>query len=58
MTSIEISGFIENPSEQGLNLLTKDQLIEVAVHYDVSLSTNAKKLKESIRTVLKVALLL
>lgn len=56
MTSIEGSEFFENPSEQILNLLTKDQLIEVATHYGISLSTNDKKLKENIRIVVKTAL--
>lgn len=57
MTSIEISEFIESPSEQVLNLLTKDQLTDIAMYYGVSLSTNDKKLKENIRTVLKIELI-
>ncbi len=57
MTSIEISEFIENPSEHVLNLLTKDQLIEIATHYDIVLSTNDKKIKDNIQTVVKVALI-
>lgn len=48
MASAETDEFLKSPSDCLLNLLSKDQLIEVATHYNVGLTAYDKRLKESI----------
>lgn len=54
MASI-LQNFIQSPSELALDLCTKEQLIEIAEHYDIEIGD--KKLKEIVRADLKQGLM-
>jgi len=53
MSSTLIS-FVKVPSEVALDLCTKEQLIEIAEHYQIEIVD--KKLKETVNAVLKQSL--
>ena len=51
MASKIVTGFIQTPSAELLNSMTKEQLIEVADHYSIVVSVVQRRLKESVRCV-------
>ncbi len=44
----KVEEFIGAPSEELLNDLTKDQLLELAGHYEINLISQDKRLKDNI----------
>lgn len=54
MASVE--EFIKTPSDDLLDDFSKDQLLEVADHYEITLSAQDKRLKDTIKTVIKTEL--
>ena len=51
-----VEEFIESPSEVLLLNCTKDQLVEIAEHYDISLTTDDRRLKETLFKAVVVGL--
>lgn len=51
MTSV-VQDFVDNLLEEAFQLLTKEQLIDVAVHFGVELSSVEKRLKHTVKSVL------
>lgn len=49
----KIGEFISAPSESLLNNLTKDQLVELAGHYEINLVSQDKRLKDNIKFLIK-----
>lgn len=56
MTS-KIEEFISAPSETLLNNLTKDQLVELAGHFEINLLSQDKRLKDNIKLLIKTELI-
>ena len=56
MTSKIVTVFIQTPSAELLNSMTKEQLIEVADNYDIVVSVLQRRLKESVRCVVVAGL--
>ena len=54
---MEVEDIISDPSEERLETCTKDQLVAVAEHYGVELSSQVKRSKPSILTVIKAFLI-
>lgn len=52
----KIEEFVTAPSEDLLDDFSKDQLLERAAHYKINLSTQDKRLKDSIKTTIKTEL--
>ena len=52
-----VDEFIESPSEVLLQNCTKDLLVKIAEHYDVSLTADDKKLKETLFKVVVAGLI-
>ncbi|KAI2664007.1 hypothetical protein H4Q32_002120 [Labeo rohita] len=55
MTS-KIEEFVTAPSEDLLNNFTKDQLIELAGHYEINLVSQDKRLKDNVKLLIKTEL--
>ncbi len=53
----KVEEFIGAPSEELLNDLTKDQLLELASHYEIHLISQDKRLKDNIKTLIKTELI-
>ena len=53
----EVEAIISEPSEERLETCTKEQLVAVAKHYGVALSSQVKRSKPSILTVIKAFLI-
>ncbi|XP_059405759.1 uncharacterized protein LOC132140794 [Carassius carassius] len=53
----KIGEFISAPSESLLNNLTKDQLVELAGHYEINLVSQDKCLKDNIKFLIKTKLI-
>ena len=56
MASKIVTGFIQTPSAELLNSMTKEQFIEVADHYSIVVSVVQRRLKESVRCVVVAGL--
>ncbi len=52
----KIEEFVTVPSEDLLDDFSKDKLLELATHYKMYLSTQDKRLKDSIKTTIKTEL--
>lgn len=52
MTSV-VEQFISEPSSDLLEELNKDQLYEVAQHFEITLTSNDKKLKKTVFSVIQ-----
>lgn len=52
----EVEEFIETPTEEAFGKLSKAQLITVAEHYEVSLTSNDKRNKQMLKILLREAL--
>lgn len=52
-----IEEFIKVPSEIQLNELTKDQLVELASHYEIDLLSQDKCLKYKVKEIIKIELI-
>ncbi len=53
----KVEEFIGAPSEELLNDLTKDQLLELVSHYEINLISQDKRLKDNIKTLIKTELI-
>ncbi|XP_073721213.1 uncharacterized protein [Misgurnus anguillicaudatus] len=51
MASLE--GFVKEPSEELLELFTKDQLLQLASHYDITITSKEKQLKDSVKEIIR-----
>ncbi len=47
----KVEEFISAPSQDSLNDLTKDQLVELAGHYKINLVSQDKRLKDNIKSL-------
>jgi len=52
-----IEDFISDPSDDLLERFTKDQLLKLAVHYDVELTSGEKRFKASAKDTLRAVLI-
>ena len=52
----DIQEFIQSPSEDLLDTLSRDQLLELASHYEIGLTVHDKRLKGNIKDIMKSAL--
>ncbi len=53
----KVEEFIGAPSDDLLNDLTKDELLELANHYEINLMSQDKRLKDNIKTLIKTKLI-
>ncbi len=53
----KVEEFISAPSQDSLNDLTKDQLVELAGHYKINLVSQDKRLKDNIKSLVKMELI-
>lgn len=53
----KIEQFVSASSEDLLDIVSKDKLLEPAAHYEINLSSQDKRLKDSIKTMIKTGLL-
>lgn len=53
----KVETFVSAPSEDLLNDLTKDQLIELADHYEINLSSQDKRVKDDVKLLIKTELM-
>ena len=51
-----IQDFNQSPSEDLLDTLSRDQLLELASHYEIGLTVHVKRLKGNIKDIMKSAL--
>lgn len=51
MASLE--DFVKEPSEELLELFTKDQLLQLASHYDITITSKEKQLKDSVKEIIR-----
>lgn len=47
MASLE--DFLKEPSEELLEVFTKDQLLQLSSHYDIPITSSEKRLKDSVK---------
>lgn len=55
MASLE--DFLNEPSEELLEFFTKDQLLQLASHYDIPITSSEKRLKDSVREIIRSVLI-
>ncbi len=55
MASLE--DFLKEPSDELLELFTKDQLLQLASHYDITITSSEKRLKDSIKDIIRYVLI-
>ncbi len=48
--------FFENPTEERLDKMSKEELFEVAAHFDIGITAKEKHLKEGVGLIVKSAL--
>ncbi len=53
----KVEEFISAPSQDSLSDLTKDQLVELAGHYKINLVSQDKRLKDNIKSLVKMELI-
>ncbi len=53
----KVEEFISAPSQELLNDLTKDQLVELAGYYKINLVSQDKRLKDNIKSLVKMELI-
>ncbi len=53
----KVEEFISAPSQELLNDLTKDQLVELPGHYKINLVIQDKRLKDNIKSLVKMELI-
>lgn len=52
----EVEAFVHAPSEELLDTMTKEQLLELSVHYEIEFSALQRRSKDGIKRVLKASL--
>jgi len=54
MASLE--DFLKEPSEELLEVFTKDQLLQLSSHYDIPITSSEKRLKDSVKEIIRSVL--
>ncbi len=52
-----VEAFVQTPSDGLLDTMTKEQLLELALHYEIELTALQKRSKEGIKQIIKATLL-
>ncbi len=55
MASLE--DFLKEPSDELLEFFTKDQLLQLASHYDIIITSSEKRLKDSVKDIIRNVLI-